>query len=350
MPLTPTRVLDGRALAEAGLRELAGRVEALRRGGAVAPTLLALASAADPSAAHTLHLKARAAQRAGIAFRARLIGGEDALDALLAEAAVDPSIHGIFVQWPASSPVPGGAGAGGDLPGPHFPAPSFPGPLAPLLDTIPMEKDVDASSPRSRRRLGEGRPMHCPAEALAVVEALVALGAPGAPGVPGGAAAAGTPITVVGGDDATTLGILATLRLRGAIPERIMPRDPALREALSGAEVVVTAQAPAGGIPGVWLRPGAVLVDAGYTVPGGIGHVALGPGTPLLRAWVPPRGGIGPLTVLALLGNTVRAAAHGQPAPEDPPEGAQGGGGSPSSAATAATPSRNPTARPPSHR
>jgi methylenetetrahydrofolate dehydrogenase (NADP+) / methenyltetrahydrofolate cyclohydrolase len=293
VPLTPTRVLDGRALAEAGIRELAGRVETLRRGGAAAPALLALASAADPSAPHTLNLKGQAAQRAGVGFRAQLLGRDDSLEALLGEAADDPSIHGIFVQWP-TAPIP---------------APPFPGPLHPLLDAIPLEKDVDASSPRSRQAMEVGRPVHCPAEALAVVEALVALGV----------TPSGTPIRVVGGDDATTLGILATLRLQGARPERIAAGDSSLREALSRAEVVVTAQAPAGGIPGAWLRPGAVLVDAGYTVPGGIGHVALGPGTPPLRARVPPRGGIGPLTVLALLGNTVRAAALAQPSLTPPP-------------------------------
>lgn len=275
--LTPSRVLDGRSLAGAGLRNLAARVEALRLQGAAAPTLLALASADDPSAPRTLELKARAAARAGIGFRARLIGGEGSLERLLREAAVDPSIHGIFVQWPVAS---------------------APGPPAPLLDVIPMEKDVDASSPGSRQALGEGHPVHCPAEALAVVEALGALGV----------TPAGAPITVVGGDDATTLGILATLRLHGGAPERVTADDPRLREALARAEVVVTAQAPANGIPGEWLRPGAVVVDGGYTLPGGSGHLALGPGTPPLRARVPPRGGIGPLTVLALLRNTVRAA------------------------------------------
>lgn len=326
--LPPTLLLDGRSLAAVGLQELARRIEARLREGQATPTLLAIASASDPSAPSTLRLKAKAAARAGVNFRAHLIGGDDSLQAILAGAAVDPDIHGIFVQWPAPTDAPpdaprdatpgatpdatpdalegharsrqqapGGATSPESLAS-RLPAP-LPHPATRLLDVIPMWKDVDAVSPRSRRALAEGRPVHCPAEALAVVEALEGLGVD----------LRGTSITVVGGDDPTTLGILATLQVRGAVPECLAADDAGLREAVGLAGVLVTARAPAEGIPGAWLQAGAVVVDGGYMVPGG--HLRLGPDTPRLTGMVPSRGGLGPLTILALLRNTLAAAGKG---------------------------------------
>ncbi len=281
----PTPILDGRSLSEAGLHDLARRVELLRHEGAPSPRLLALASAADPSAPQTLHLKATAAARAGIGFRARLVREGDSLEALLAEAAVDPSIHGIFVQW---------SGASGPQGKPVSTA--FPGPLTPLLDLIPPDKDVDVASSRSRAALEAGSPIHRPAEAMAIVAALEALGV----------RMPGTGVTLVGGPGPRVAGIAATLRLVGAFPERVEASDPGLPGALGRAAVVVTLEAPPGEIPGAWLRPGSVVVDGGYTVPSG--HLRLGPDNPTLAGRVPHRGGIGPLTVLALLQNTLAAA------------------------------------------
>jgi methylenetetrahydrofolate dehydrogenase (NADP+)/methenyltetrahydrofolate cyclohydrolase len=80
-----------------------------------------------------------------------------------------------------------------------------------------------------------------------------------------------------------------------------------LPQLVSGAELVVAAVGRAKFVRGDWLRPGAVVVDAGYKE-SNVGDVhfeeALGNAT--LITSVP--GGVGPMTIAVLLEQTVSVA------------------------------------------
>ena len=58
---------------------------------------------------------------------------------------------------------------------------------------------------------------------------------------------------------------------------------------------------------GEWLRPGAVVVDAGYN-PGNVGDVAFDEAIDRSRLITPVPGGVGPTTIAMLLEQTVTAA------------------------------------------
>ncbi|RAU97441.1 hypothetical protein DQP58_08130 [Mycobacterium colombiense] len=59
-------------------------------------------------------------------------------------------------------------------------------------------------------------------------------------------------------------------------------------------------------IKGVWIKPGAVVIDAGYN-PGTIGDVEYNPAAQRARLITPVPGGVGPTTIAVLLAQTVDA-------------------------------------------
>jgi methylenetetrahydrofolate dehydrogenase (NADP+)/methenyltetrahydrofolate cyclohydrolase len=60
-------------------------------------------------------------------------------------------------------------------------------------------------------------------------------------------------------------------------------------------------------IKGEWIKPGAVVVDAGYN-PGNVGDVEQQAAAERAALITPVPGGVGPMTVAVLLEQTVRAA------------------------------------------
>jgi methylenetetrahydrofolate dehydrogenase (NADP+)/methenyltetrahydrofolate cyclohydrolase len=73
------------------------------------------------------------------------------------------------------------------------------------------------------------------------------------------------------------------------------------------AELVVAAVGRPELVRGAWIRPGAVVVDAGYHPPG-VGDVELAAAIPRCSAYTPVPGGVGPMTIATLIAQTVEAA------------------------------------------
>ena len=91
---------------------------------------------------------------------------------------------------------------------------------------------------------------------------------------------------------------------------------------VSGADIVVAAVGQPGMIPGVWIKPGAIVIDVGINrVPGLdgkaklVGDVDFESARHVAGAITPVPGGVGPMTVAYLMANTCRAAflCHGLP-------------------------------------
>jgi methylenetetrahydrofolate dehydrogenase (NADP+)/methenyltetrahydrofolate cyclohydrolase len=78
------------------------------------------------------------------------------------------------------------------------------------------------------------------------------------------------------------------------------------------ADIVVAAVGRPELIKGDWIKPGAVVIDAGYN-PGNIGDVEYTAAARRARLITPVPGGVGPTTIAVLLAQTVQAAesAHG---------------------------------------
>jgi methylenetetrahydrofolate dehydrogenase (NADP+) / methenyltetrahydrofolate cyclohydrolase len=73
------------------------------------------------------------------------------------------------------------------------------------------------------------------------------------------------------------------------------------------ADIVVAAVGIANFVRGAWLKPGAVVIDAGYNA-GNMGDVAFDEAVERARLITPVPGGVGPMTIAVLLEQTVDAA------------------------------------------
>jgi methylenetetrahydrofolate dehydrogenase (NADP+)/methenyltetrahydrofolate cyclohydrolase len=80
-----------------------------------------------------------------------------------------------------------------------------------------------------------------------------------------------------------------------------------LPEMISEADILVAAVGHPELIKGHWIKPGAVVIDAGYS-PGNIGDVEYTTAAQRARLITPVPGGVGPATIAVLLAQTVRAA------------------------------------------
>ena len=76
---------------------------------------------------------------------------------------------------------------------------------------------------------------------------------------------------------------------------------------VADADIVVAAVGRPELIEGAWIKPGAVVIDAGYN-PGNVGDVEYAPAAERARLITPVPGGVGPTTIAVLLSQTVQAA------------------------------------------
>ena len=80
-----------------------------------------------------------------------------------------------------------------------------------------------------------------------------------------------------------------------------------LAEVVRTGDIVVAAVGHPNLVGGSWLKPGAVVIDAGY-YQGGVGDVNFEEALPVASLITPVPGGVGPMTIALLLEQTVLAA------------------------------------------
>ena len=84
-------------------------------------------------------------------------------------------------------------------------------------------------------------------------------------------------------------------------------KTQSLPEIIRSADIVVGAVGKPEFIRGEWIRPGTVVVDAGYH-PGNIGDIELSAVIDKCTAYTPVPGGVGPMTIATLIAQTVEVA------------------------------------------
>jgi methylenetetrahydrofolate dehydrogenase (NADP+)/methenyltetrahydrofolate cyclohydrolase len=84
-----------------------------------------------------------------------------------------------------------------------------------------------------------------------------------------------------------------------------------LSEIVRTADIVVAAVGKPNFIRGDWLKPEAVVIDAGYS--GNVGDVAYDEAIAVASLITPVPGGVGPMTIAMLIAQTVSAAGKSRP-------------------------------------
>lgn len=269
------RILDGRLSAEKLLAEVRDRVLVLD----IKPCLATVLVGDDPASHTYVRMKARRAADVGIASRRIELPRATTtaeLIAVISELNADSSVHGILLQHP----VP-----------PHVDERA-------AFDAIAPGKDVDGvtSASFAAMALGDSGFVSCtPGGIMRLLS-------------DNGIDAAGKHAVVVGRSPILGLPVGMLLLSANATVTYCHSRTVDLAARVAEADIVVAAVGRAGLIEGDWIKPGAVVVDAGYNA-GNVGDVDYA-GAVGRAGWITPvPGGVGPMTIAVLLDQTVRAAS-----------------------------------------
>lgn len=274
-----TQILDGKKLSSDIRAELAQRVKAL----ATAPKLAVLVAMQDPASMAYVRMKRRWAEAAGIAvetFEVETTTTQQEVLVKVRQLNADPTVHGVLIQHP--------------LP-PHLDEPE-------ALMALGAQKDVDGITPQSLGRLvADQQGFRC-ATPLGMMKLLEHYKIP----------VEGKRAVVIG--RSIILGKPAALMLlqKNATVTIAHSKTADLPDLCRTADILVAAVGRPEMVKRDWIKPGAVVLDAGYNKVEGrdtdVGDVDFD-GASEVASWITPvPGGVGPMTVASLLSNVVDAA------------------------------------------
>ncbi|MCP2094878.1 MULTISPECIES: tetrahydrofolate dehydrogenase/cyclohydrolase catalytic domain-containing protein [Actinosynnema] len=274
----PARTLDGTAAADAIYDSTAiAALEFARRSGR-APLLATVLVGEDPSSQTYVRMKRTRCRRVGIDSRAVELPASTTTAELVAEItrlSLDPAVDGILLQHPVPAHVDERA----------------------AFEAIAPAKDVDGVTMASYAAMAFGEPgFHSctPGGILRLLDV-------------NGIDLAGKHAVVVGRSPILGKPVSALLLARDATVTTCHSRTTDLADQVARADLVVAAVGKPELVRGEWIKPGAVVVDAGYH-PGGVGDVDQA-GAAERASWLTPvPGGVGPMTIALLLEQTVAAA------------------------------------------
>ncbi|MYX45550.1 bifunctional 5,10-methylene-tetrahydrofolate dehydrogenase/5,10-methylene-tetrahydrofolate cyclohydrolase [Streptomyces sp. SID89] len=278
--MSQARLMDGTALARRIVEQTARRAAELTDRTGTAPCLATVLVGADPASVTYVRMKQNRCRTAGIVSRHVELPAETTTGELvgtLRTLSQDPAVHGILLQHPVGEHIDERA----------------------AFEAIAPEKDVDGVTFASFATMSFGGPgfVSCtPGGILRLLDAYDVDLAGKRAIVVGRSAILGKPVgMLLLGRDATVTYCHSRTRDLPAV----------VRE----ADVVVAAVGRPRLIKGGDVKPGAVVIDAGYN-PGNVGDVDFESAAERASLITPVPGGVGPMTIATLLEQTVAAAAR----------------------------------------
>lgn len=274
----PALVLDGKKLAREIEVSLSVRVARLKTAFGVTPVLATILVGDDPASATYVRMKGNACARVGMESHKVLLPEETTTDQLISAIDAlnaDPSVYGILLQHPVPQHIDERA----------------------CFDRIATEKDVDGVTTWGFGRMAMGERAFGSATPLGIMMLLNHFGIE----------LGGRRAVVVGRSPILGKPMAMMLLRADATVTVCHSRTQDLSRVVGEAEIVVGAVGKPEYIRGDWIRDGAIVVDAGYH-PSRVGDVELSTVIDRCAAYTPVPGGVGPMTIAALITQTVEAA------------------------------------------
>lgn len=279
MQTRTARLMDGTALARRVVEETSVRAAEITRRTGVTPSLATVLVGEDPASVTYVRMKRARCAKAGIDSRlvslpaatttAELVG-------TLRSLSRDPAVHGILLQHPV---------------GPHIDERA-------AFEAIAPEKDVDGVTMSSFASMSFGLPGFASCTPGGIMRLLDAYDVE----------LTGRRAVVVGRSAILGKPVGMLLLARDATVTYCHSRTADLAAAVREADVVVAAVGRPRLIRGEDIRPGAVVIDAGYNA-GNVGDVDFDTARTRAGLITPVPGGVGPMTIAVLLEQTVDAAS-----------------------------------------
>ena len=274
----PGKILDGKALSKQLEKELLTRVENIKVKSGKTPILATILVGDDPASATYVRMKGNACQRVGMDSQKILLPEETTTEQLLSEIDklnANPDVHGILLQHPVPSQIDERA----------------------CFDRISLEKDVDGVTSLGFGRMAMGEEAFGSATPAGIMRILKHYEIP----------LEGKNAVIVGRSPILGKPMAMMLMNANATITVCHSRTKNLPEVVSRGDLVVGAVGKPEFIKGDWIKPGAVIIDAGYN-PGGVGDIQLSAVIDKCEAYTPVPGGVGPMTIATLIAQTVEAA------------------------------------------
>ncbi|SFF81397.1 tetrahydrofolate dehydrogenase/cyclohydrolase catalytic domain-containing protein [Neptunomonas qingdaonensis] len=271
-------ILDGKALAKSREQQLQAAVRNLQDSGGLQPVLATILVGDDPSSATYVQMKINACGRVGMGSRCINLPATTTTEELLTtidQLNQDSDVCGILLQHPVPEHIDERL----------------------CFDAIAIDKDVDGVTTQGFGLMAMGEQAFGSATPAGIMTLLkhydIQLSGKHAV-VLGRSAILGKPMA------AMLLNANATVTICHSRTEN-------LAELVAQADIVVGAVGKPELIKAAWIKDGAVVVDAGYHA-GGVGDIEKTGLEKRVAALTPVPGGVGPMTINALISQTLQSA------------------------------------------
>jgi methylenetetrahydrofolate dehydrogenase (NADP+) / methenyltetrahydrofolate cyclohydrolase len=276
--MTTAKLMIGTDLAAEMVAKAADRARALQDRTGVQPCLATVLVGDDPASATYVRMKQNRSKKAGIGSRSVVLPAETTTEELVGELqklSADPAVHGILLQHPVPAHIDERA----------------------AFEAIDPAKDVDGVTMHAFAAMAFGEPGFRSCTPGGILRLLEAYDVP----------IAGAHAVVIGRSPILGKPVGMLLLASNATVTYTHSRTTNLAEIVRTADIVVAAVGKANFVRGDWLKPGAVVVDAGYNE-GNVGDVHFEEAAQVASLITPVPGGVGPMTIGLLLEQTVDAA------------------------------------------
>lgn len=264
-------ILDGKAIADTLLQEIAAQVRTLRR----KPTLAFLLVGDNPASQTYVAMKQRACKQVGI--ESRVLTPLN-LHSAITHLNQDQSVDGILLQLPLNEDP------------------------TPYLSAISPHKDVDGLHPLNAGKLFQGLPGgFIPCTPLGVLTLLKR----------SAISLQGRHIVIAGRSNLVGKPLAALLlqKENNATVTVVHSATPNIARITQSADIFISAIGKPRFFTSEHIRPGTVVIDVGIHREGRrlIGDIDFDTVAPIASHITPVPGGVGPMTVASLLQNTLQA-------------------------------------------
>jgi len=274
----PSKILDGKALAQLAEEDIKSHVSTLKENG-ITPTLATILVGVDPASATYVKMKQNACARLGMDSIAVELSKETSTEELLEaidKLNHDSNVHGILLQHPVPSQIN----------------------ERKCFDAIDVTKDVDGVTciGFGQMTMGEEAFGSCtPAGIMRILEHYKI-------------EISGKNAVVVGRSPILGKPMAMMLLNQNATVTICHSRTANLQEYIKNADILVGAVGVPRLIQKDWIKNGAIVIDAGYHPAEKCGDIDLRDIDSIASAHTPVPGGVGPMTINTLILNTLLAA------------------------------------------
>jgi len=276
-------LMDGKTLSREIVSSAAKRAAGLTAATGRPPCLATVIVGDDPASVTYVRMKRNRSKTAGIESVHVGLPEETTTEELvevIGGLSADPNVHGILLQHPVPAHIDERA----------------------AFEAIAPHKDVDGVTMHSFAAMAFGEPGFASATPGAIMRLLDAYHVD----------PTGKHAVVIGRSPILGKPVGMMLLARNATVTYCHSRTVDLPSITRTADILVAAVGRPEFVRGDWIKPGAVVLDAGYS-PGNVGDVAFDEAVEVASLITPVPGGVGPMTIAVLLDQTVDAAERQAP-------------------------------------